>query len=94
MSDLHVATSVGVYASETFGVLAFLSPLTYRVPFQLGLAYALDFWTAAGLLRLSEDSTWNSVLIAAFVIGVRKLATYAIHAGGVPISISRSTGIR
>jgi hypothetical protein len=35
----------------------------------------LDLWTAAGLLRLSADGTWESIALAAAVIAARHLLT-------------------
>lgn len=44
-----------------------------------GLPLAMDFWLAAGLLRLSESVAWSSILIAATVVLLRKLLSFSIH---------------
>ncbi|MEU3254876.1 hypothetical protein [Streptomyces sp. NPDC006997] len=40
------------------------------------LPVLLDFLTAAGLIRLAGDVSWDSILAAAAVIAVRKVATF------------------
>ncbi|MEU3413057.1 hypothetical protein ABZ760_17655 [Streptomyces sp. NPDC006658] len=37
------------------------------------LAVLLDFLTAAGLLRLAGEPSWDSIVLAAAVIALRKL---------------------
>ncbi len=37
------------------------------------LAVLLDFLTAAGLIRLAGDLSWDSIVLAASVIALRKL---------------------
>lgn len=34
---------------------------------------SLELFTAAGLLKLSEDSSWQAIVFAAVIIAVRKL---------------------
>ncbi|GGR48328.1 hypothetical protein GCM10010497_59740 [Streptomyces cinereoruber] len=41
--------------------------------FRSALAVLLDFLTAAGLIQLAGDPSWNSILQAAAVIALRKL---------------------
>ncbi|MEI7033365.1 hypothetical protein [Streptomyces pratensis] len=48
------------------------------------LPVLLDFLTAAGLLRLAADVSWNSILVAAAVITVRKIAAIGVTAGPRP----------
>ncbi|MET9931912.1 MULTISPECIES: DUF1622 domain-containing protein [unclassified Streptomyces] len=47
----------------------------YRISHDLrsALAVLLDFLTAAGLVRLAGDPSWNSILLAAAVIALRRL---------------------
>ena len=40
---------------------------------RLGLAVLLDFLLAAGLLRLSGDPQWRTLVTAAVVVAVRRL---------------------
>jgi uncharacterized membrane protein len=44
-----------------------------------GLAVLLDFLTAAGLLRLAGEPSWDSVILAAAVITLRKLLGASLH---------------
>lgn len=45
------------------------------------LPVLLDFLTAAGLIRLAADVSWGSILAAAAVIAVRKIAALGVQAG-------------
>jgi hypothetical protein len=47
--------------------------LTVRNP-RLALQVALDFWVAAGLLRLSVRPGWDQLLSAAAILAVRQIA--------------------
>ncbi|MDK1349082.1 hypothetical protein QNO09_38730 [Streptomyces sp. 378] len=55
----------------------------YATPRRLGrvLPVLLDFLTAAGLIRLAADVSWGSILAAAAVIAVRKIAALGVQAG-------------
>ncbi|WP_217198309.1 DUF1622 domain-containing protein [Streptomyces buecherae] len=44
-----------------------------------GLAVLLDFLTAAGLLRLASEPSWDSIILAAAVIALRKLLGASLH---------------
>ncbi|NVB78083.1 MAG: hypothetical protein HOV81_06775 [Kofleriaceae bacterium] len=46
--------------------------------FRVGIGILLDLWVAAGLLRLSEDATWQRIAGAAALIGVRKLVIFSL----------------
>ncbi|GGX69174.1 hypothetical protein [Streptomyces minutiscleroticus] len=48
------------------------------------LPVLLDFLTAAGLIRLAADVSWHSILGAAAVLTVRKVAAFGLRAGGKP----------
>lgn len=39
----------------------------------MALAVALELWTAAGLLRLTEGASWRAVAGAAAIIATRKV---------------------
>ena len=44
------------------------------------LPVLLEFLMAAGLLRLSHDSSWRAIVTAAVVVGLRKLvAAYGVR---------------
>ncbi|MFJ8665475.1 hypothetical protein [Streptomyces sp. NPDC093600] len=51
------------------------------------LAVLLDFLTAAGLIRLAGEPSWNSILLAASIIALRKLL-------GAGLSLSRPMTVR
>ena len=45
---------------------------------RLTLKVLLEFLVAAGLLRLTGDPSWRTIVTAAVVIAVRKLVTYEL----------------
>jgi hypothetical protein len=45
----------------------------------LALRVALDFWLAAGLLRLGQVPGWEPLLSAALIIAIRQLAGRALR---------------
>ncbi len=51
-----------------------------RVPL-LALGVALEFWTAAGLLRLAGPFTWQRLATAAAVVALRRLLGVGLRAG-------------
>ncbi|MER7309904.1 DUF1622 domain-containing protein [Streptomyces griseoluteus] len=51
--------------------------LTHSV--RAALAVLLDFLTAAGLLRLAGEPSWDSTIVAAAVIALRKLLGASLH---------------
>ncbi|MGA5039991.1 DUF1622 domain-containing protein [Streptomyces capoamus] len=44
-----------------------------------GLAVVLDFLTAAGLVRLAGEPSWDSIVLAAAVITLRKVLGASLH---------------
>lgn len=50
------------------------------------LAVLLDFLTAAGLLRLAGEPSWDSITLAAAVIALRKLLGASLHVSGRPVT--------
>ncbi len=46
---------------------------------RLALGVALDFWLAAGLLRLGQAPGWQPLLVTAIIIGIRQLAGRALR---------------
>jgi hypothetical protein len=63
---------------------------TWQIP--LSLAVLLDFFTAAGLLRLVGPPTWSRLATVALTITVRQLASRglrATQAGQLPLTSLR-----
>ncbi|MDI1464578.1 DUF1622 domain-containing protein [Catellatospora sp. KI3] len=57
---------------------------------RLALAVALDFWLAAGLLRLSLPASWQAVAAAAAILLIRRLLGAALrHSAAAPPPASR-----
>lgn len=85
-ATLHAAAVL----TAGLGLVAALAILALVRRFGTALAVLLDFLTAAGLLRLAGDPSWDTVTAAAAVIAVRKLATAGVyaarprHPGGTP----------
>lgn len=46
------------------------------------LAFTLELWTAAGLLRLTADQTPSAIATAAMLVALRKLVGFGIAASG------------
>ncbi|MBV1854735.1 hypothetical protein [Catellatospora tritici] len=70
--------------------------LATRGPARLALAVALDFWLAAGLLRLSLPASWQAMAAAAAILGIRLLLRGALRhpadappPGPAPVSSAR-----
>jgi uncharacterized membrane protein len=59
-----------------FGVLALCSEPRHVL--QRALPLALDFWLAAGLLRLSATSAWSAIVTAAAIVALRKLIGFTL----------------
>ncbi|WP_374984770.1 hypothetical protein [Streptomyces fradiae] len=68
------------------------APAAYRMvgDARRALAVLLDFLTAAGLVRLSGDLSWNGVLTAAAVIALRHLITFGL----TPARSGAGSGVR
>lgn len=56
----------------------------------VSLSMMLDLWVAAGLLRLSADSTSSAIFAAGALILVRKLVMFSLDAAGARPSPARS----
>ncbi|CAN5881925.1 hypothetical protein BH11MYX3_BH11MYX3_18970 [soil metagenome] len=57
----------GVFA----GVITAWSARSVRT----GTTSMLELWTAAGLLKLGAEASWQTIAIAAAVVAIRKLVT-------------------
>lgn len=67
------------------GVLAgAIAAVTTRHAFS-SLRLAVDFWFAAGLLRLSGSPGWTTVLSAAGILVVRQLVSRGLRTGRTPV---------
>lgn len=55
------------------GLVTFASAATLPGLRRDVVGLALEFWTAAGLLRLSATRTWTALLTAAVILGVRRI---------------------
>jgi len=67
-----------VLVCSTFGVLVFISPLVAVLNFRSAISMALDFWTAAGLIRLSGVPSWSVLATVAMLIAIRKLSNFSL----------------
>jgi hypothetical protein len=61
------------------GVLVFISGILINKKVNNTVSLSLDFWLAAGLIRLSGSPDWRTVASAASIIIVRKLVMLAIN---------------
>jgi hypothetical protein len=68
-----MAGSFMVFICTVFGIFSFVFAATSAVTFSAAAGIALDFWTAAGLIKLSHDSDWPVIVTAASLIMIRKL---------------------
>ncbi|GAA3506632.1 hypothetical protein GCM10019016_137470 [Streptomyces prasinosporus] len=75
MTQVLTAAALLVTAA---GVLSAIAAYTVSRWIGQALPVLLDFLTAAGLLRLAADVSWGSILVAAAVIAVRKVAALGI----------------
>lgn len=62
--------------SAFLGVAALL--LQADAPLRRGFPLALDFWLAAGLLRLSAEADWPAIATAGAIVCLRRLVGTAL----------------
>ncbi|GAB2899359.1 hypothetical protein GCM10027074_77550 [Streptomyces deserti] len=77
MTDLLTAGALLVTAA---GVLSAITAYAISRRISQALPVLLDFLTGAGLIRLAADISWNSIMVAAAVITVRKIAAIGVAA--------------
>jgi hypothetical protein len=71
-------------AVVAIGVVVFASSLWQPNHAHALVALALEFWLAAGMLRLVEEPSWAGIATAAAIIGVRKVLSKAsMNAGRI-----------
>jgi len=73
---VHVAALV----TTAFGLVAAAVVLAAARSARAAMAVLLDFLTAAGLLRLVGEPTWDALAAAAAVVAVRKLVVAGLYA--------------
>lgn len=61
----------------TIGLLT-AAAVTVRGDWKDGVALGLEFWVAAGLLKLSVATTWMAIASAIIIITVRRTVMWAI----------------
>jgi hypothetical protein len=59
-------------------VSGFLVLVTVRRPV-LALQVAIDFWVAAGLLRLTGRPSWEAIVGAAGILALRQVITFTLR---------------
>lgn len=64
----------GVLLCVGAGVVAGFVTVLVTADGRAALRLALDFWLAAGLLRLALPVTWQTLLAAASILAVRQIA--------------------
>lgn len=72
MDSLLDATSLALAAA---GLLALAGSVRLLPHWRLGLAIALELWTAAGLMRLAGEPSWKRIATVASIVAIRRLAT-------------------
>ncbi|GHJ44624.1 hypothetical protein Cs7R123_19660 [Catellatospora sp. TT07R-123] len=72
---INFAAMACVAAGLVAGGLVLATGATAR----LALAVALDFWLAAGLLRLALPVPWQAVAAAAAILAIRRLLSAALR---------------
>ncbi len=73
------ATDQGIVpVLAALGILVFAA-CALRGQWRQGLPLGLDIWVAGGLIRLSADTSWQSIGLVAVLIAIRMAATWSIH---------------
>jgi len=75
------------------GLVAGLAVLSASRAPRLAIRVALEFWTAASLLRLAGPLTWQRLAAAAAIVALRRLLGAGLRAdlgGGAPRSPGRT----
>jgi hypothetical protein len=61
------------------GIVSALAASAATRDVRAGLPMMMELWTAAGIIRLGNDPSWNAVLTAAIVLALRKLVLVGMH---------------
>ncbi len=75
------------------GTLAFAA-VTLRGNWKEGVALGLEFWVAAGLLKLSVATTWAAIASAVIIITVRRTVMWSIRRAATARAQAAPTGSR
>jgi hypothetical protein len=78
MTDTQLLGQMAVVCTAA-GVIAGVVVLVSARDTLLALRFAVDFWLAAGLLRLAGEPTWQLLAGAAGIIVVRQLASLGLR---------------
>lgn len=62
-----------------FGVIVLALNIYPAARLTLGVVLALDFWLAAGLLKLTGTPSWTLIVGVAVIIAIRKLVGGALR---------------
>jgi hypothetical protein len=81
MSVLHLPEvfSAASLLLAGIGILVLLIGLGMYQRLQLALPLALDFWMAAGLLKLAGFPTWTTIATVAAIVVLRKLVVLQLR---------------
>lgn len=72
------ATDQGIVPGlAALGILVFAA-CALRGQWRQGLPLGLDIWVAGGLIRLSADTSWQSIGLVAVLIAIRMAATWSL----------------
>jgi hypothetical protein len=75
------------------GMLAFAA-VTLRGNWREGVALGLQFWVAAGLMKLFAATTWATIASAVIIITVKRAVMWSIHRAATTRAQAASTGSR
>ncbi len=75
-------TTIALVLAAAGAIVFVLAAVTTRA-LTRGVPRMLDLWVAAGLVRLSEETTWSRIAGAMAVIAVRKLVVAAVDGAAV-----------
>jgi len=77
--DLAELWGQAVLVCTAAGILAGLISAARTLRLIPSLRLAVEFWVAAGLLRLSSDPTWSTLAGAAGILAIRQLVQLGIR---------------
>lgn len=75
---MKVAIEAAALLVTAVGVVTFLAAYATTRSIRSALPMLLDFFMAAGLIRLAGDPSWSSILLTVAIIAVRKVAAFGV----------------
>jgi hypothetical protein len=75
------------------GMLAFAA-VTLRGNWKEGVALGLEFWVAAGLLKLFAATSWAAIASAVVIITVRRTVMWSLRRAAIARAQAAPTGSR